>query len=412
MEACIISIGDELLIGQVVNTNATFIAEELNLCGIRVSRIITTGDSAADITSALDSAASVAGIIIATGGLGPTSDDITKETLCRYFGTRLVMHPDTLENIRALFYQNRLEVSERNRNQAMVPENCDVLPNSQGTAPGMWFTRQNKDYIFLPGVPFEMKQIFSGHVLPGLIKKYPAPKIIHRSVLTMGTGESSLADRIQVWEAGLPPEIRLAYLPQPGIIRLRLSVYETDGDNPLELIELQIEKLRKLIPGLIFGYDNDSLPELCGAALLKKAARVSTAESCTGGSIAQLITSVPGSSEWYAGSVVAYSNEAKISMLGVDPELINRHGAVSREVVCAMAEGIRRKLGTEYSIAASGIAGPGGGTPEKPVGTVWIAVSDITGTEACVFLLGNNRERNIRRASLFALNMMRIRLGP
>ncbi len=409
MIAEIITIGDELLIGQIVNTNASFIASELNLAGIRVKHIITIADSREEILAALHAVAETTRLVLITGGLGPTNDDITKNTLCQFFDSQLVMHEDSLADITRLFRSRGwgLPMSEVNRRQAELPHNCRAVRNTEGTAPGMWFRKDDRHYISMPGVPFEMKKMLTEEILPELNRSERLTPFIHKTILTMGIGESALADRIKPWEDSLPAHIKLAYLPEPGIVKLRLSSYAADVENPLQAIDREIEKLHVLIPGLVFGYGKDTIQAVVGRMLKQLNQTLSTAESCTGGSIAQLITSVPGSSAYYKGSVVAYDNAVKIETLGVASSLIIAHGAVSEEVVRAMAAGVRQKLKTDYAIATSGVAGPDGGTPEKPVGTTWIAVATPDKVIAEKFLLGDDRERNIRRASLFGLNMLR-----
>ncbi len=407
MIAEIISIGDELLIGQIVNTNASFIAAELNLAGIIVRRITTIGDTHDEILSALHHASQYANLVIITGGLGPTNDDITKHTLCEYFDSHLVLHQESLDNIRDIFCKRGYELTERNRLQAELPHNCTPISNPLGTAPGMWFEKNEIHYISMPGVPFEMKKMLMDEVLPAFERLGVTKSIIHKTIYTIGIGESALADRIKNWEEQLPADIKLAYLPEPGIVKLRLSTYDSDATNPKEAIAIEINKLKGLIPELIFGYDKDTIQKVVGELLLKLGKSVATAESCTGGYIAHLITSVAGSSAYYKGSVVAYDNAVKVEALGIDEKLIQLHGAVSQEVVSAMAQGARQLLKTDYAIATSGIAGPDGGTPEKPVGTIWIAIASPNKVYAEKFLLGDDRERNIRRASLFGLNMLR-----
>ncbi len=407
MIAEIISIGDELLIGQIVNTNASFIAAELNLAGIIVRRITTIGDTRDEILSALHHASQYANLVIITGGLGPTNDDITKHTLCEYFDSHLVLHQESLDNIRDIFCKRGYGLTERNRLQAELPHNCTAFSNPLGTAPGMWFEKNAIHYISMPGVPFEMKKMLMDEVLPAFERLGVTKSIIHKTIYTIGLGESALADRIKNWEEQLPADIKLAYLPEPGIVKLRLSTYDSDAENPKEAITIEINKLKGLIPELIFGYDKDTIQKVVGELLLKFGKCVATAESCTGGYIAHLITSVAGSSAYYKGSVVAYDNAVKVETLGVDEKLIQLHGAVSQEVVSAMAQGVQRILKTDYAIATSGIAGPDGGTTEKPVGTIWIAIACQSKVYAEKFLLGDDRERNIRRASLFALNMLR-----
>ncbi len=410
MTAAVISIGDELLIGQTVNTNASFIAAELNLAGIQVRSILTIADEKNEISNALQQASRQSGIVIITGGLGPTNDDITKNTLCEYFGSKLILHKPSLENIRKLFYQRGMKITTVNRNQAMVPHNCTVLKNTLGTAPGMWFQKDNIHYFSLPGVPFEMKALMTDGVIPLLAKLNISTPIIHKTILTTGIGESALAELISGWENKLPSHIKLAYLPEPGIVKLRLSCYHAGSVETKKTFDAEVKKLKKLIPDLIFGYENDTLASVTGKLLQKKQASVATAESCTGGLIAHLITALPGASAYYKGSVIAYHNDIKTKVLGVNKKLIEKHGAVSEEVVRAMASGVRELMQTDYALAASGIAGPDGGTPEKPVGTVWIACATPEKTLTQKLSLGNDRGRNIRRASLAALNILRKQL--
>ena len=404
----IISIGDELLIGQVVNTNASFIASRLEEAGVKVVRITTVADEHNQITEAMDEASVRADIIILTGGLGPTRDDITKKTLCAYFNTELVYNADVFNHISELFADRGIVWNELNRQQAYVPENCTVLENQNGTAPGMWFEKAGKIYISLPGVPFEMKPLITDVVLPRLGARFPElGALVHRTVYTQGIPESVLASRIESWEDKLPEKLKLAYLPRAGMVRLRLSGSGAGEEELNRMIDDALHELRLLLPGEVFGEGKDNLEVVLGRLLEAKGQTISTAESCTGGYIAHLLTTVPGSSAYFLGSVVAYSNTVKEKMLGVDPSVLIEHGAVSEAVVKAMAEGARSRLGTDYSIATSGVAGPGGGTPEKPVGTTWIAVSTPKGTLAEKHSFGRNRERNIQRTAFTAMNLLR-----
>jgi len=410
MIASIISIGDELLIGQTVNTNASFIASELNNAGIPVKSVYTIADSREDILYALQQASQQASLILITGGLGPTNDDITKNALCEYFHSKLVLHQPSLKNIQELFYKRGAIVTGVNRNQALIPHNCNPIKNSMGTAPGMWFQKDKKHFISMPGVPFEMKAMMTDEIIPALIKLSISKPIVHKTLLTTGIGESALAELISEWENNLPSTIKLAYLPEPGIVKLRLSCYDAADAKTKRMIDTQVKKIKRLIPDLIFGVENDTLQSVTGKMLLKKNATLSTAESCTGGLIAHLITSVPGSSKYYKGSVIAYDNAIKTKILGINAKLIKKHGAVSEEVVRAMAVGAQKLLKTDYALATSGIAGPDGGTPEKPVGTVWIALATPEKVIAEKLMLGNDRGRNIQRASLAALNLLRKQL--
>ncbi len=410
MTAEIITIGDELLIGQVTDTNSAWIAEQLNLIGIRVRQITSISDEREHILSTLAEAETRADIILITGGLGPTKDDITKTTLCEFFGTGLVLNEEAFKNIETLFRLRGFPVTELNRKQAEIPANCTPLQNLNGTAPGMWFERNGKIFVSMPGVPFEMKSMVTNDILPRLSQKFKSQFIVHKTILTQGVGESFLAKTIENWEDNLPENIKLAYLPQPGIVRLRLT---TIGESKAELqnqLEDEISKIKKIIPDLIFGYNGDTLELVIGQLLKTGSKTVSTAESCTGGYLAHLITNIPGSSEYYPGSVVSYSNRVKIDELGVREKSLEIYGAVSKEVVSQMAAGARTKLKTDYALAISGIAGPDGGSVEKPVGTTWIALATPEKVIAQKFLFGEHRGRNIRKAALAALNMLRIEL--
>ena len=410
MIAEIISIGDELLVGQVVNTNATWIAQHLHEIGIPVKQISAIPDDAEEISKALDQAFSRADVILVTGGLGPTKDDITKHTLCIYFNTQLVFHQPSFENILRFFANRGVEVTAINRKQAEVPANCTPLLNHNGTAPGMWFEKDGKILFSLPGVPFEMEAMMEEYILPHLAGRDNQRVVAHKTLLTQGIGESYLSEMIKDWEENLPANMKLAYLPQPGLVRLRLTGYGESKEKTLLEIENQAEILQKLIPGLIYGYGDDTMEQIIGRLLREKHFTLSTAESCTGGYLAHLITSVPGASDYFQGSVIAYSNEVKQVFLGVSEESFTLYGAVSEQVVKEMAEGARQRFSTDFAVSISGIAGPDGGTLEKPVGTVWIAIASKTGITAKKFMFGEHRGRNIRRAALAALNLLRVGL--
>jgi nicotinamide-nucleotide amidase len=408
MKAEIISIGDELLVGQVVNTNASWMAEQLNLTGIEVVRIVAIADKKEDILQALSEASVRADVVLLSGGLGPTRDDITKNVLCEYFDSTLIFHEETLKYIENLFLERGWVMSDINRKQAEIPDNCTPIINNNGTAPGLWFEKGKVIYVSMPGVPYEMKAMMTESVIPKLTDELSGSHIVHKTVLTQGIGESLLSERIADWEDKLPRHIKLAYLPQPGIVRLRLTGIGPDMHSLKKEIDLLIDKLILLIPKLVFGFGKEKLEEVIGNLLLKNNATLSTAESCTGGYIAHLITSIPGSSAYFTGSVVAYSNEVKTATLGVKESTLIAHGAVSKQTVVEMAEGIKNKFNTAYSIAVSGIAGPDGGTADKAVGTIWIAVASPEKIITKKFLFGKNRERNIRLAAVTALNMLRL----
>ena len=411
MQVEIITIGDELLIGQVIDTNSAWMGEQLNLIGLRVVQITSISDQREHILKALELAAGRADIILITGGLGPTSDDITKPTLCEYFNSPMVFHQEVLEEVERMFASRGLPVTGVNRKQAEVPAAATVMPNHNGTAPGMWFEKEGRIYVSMPGVPFEMKGIMTDYVLPELTKRFTKQAIFHKTVLTQGMGESMVAARIEDWEKALPENIKLAYLPQPGMVRLRLTGVGSDQQTVKSQVEEEAKKLIPLIGQLIYGYDDEKLEIIIGKLLKEKNATLSTAESCTGGYVAHLITTIPGSSDYYQGSIIAYDNRIKKTQLGIPEALLDSFGAVSREVVIAMAEGARKKLGTDYAISTSGVAGPDGGSVEKPVGTVWIAVASPSGTEAKLLHLGPNRLRTIQMATANVLNMLRKELS-
>jgi len=407
MLAEIISIGDELLIGQTINTNAAWMGQELNKIGIDVHQVSVITDDEQHIRKALDESRERVNIVLITGGLGPTRDDITKTTLASYFKTRLIENEEVLSIIKGRLKSRKLEMNELNRKQALVPENSRIFLNQWGTAPGMWFEDKDTVFVSMPGVPTEMKGLMTEYVLPAIKEKFHPPEIIHKTLLTMGTIEARLADILEDFENELPDEIKMANLPSSPIIKLRLSARGQERSILEELIKKQVDKLYKIIPDLIFGTEPDTLEEIVGRLLKERKQTLSTAESCTGGNISHLITNVPGSSDYYIGSVVAYANEIKINTLNVPVEIIDKQGAVSKGVVLQMANNIKELFGTDYSIAISGTAGPTGGTPDKPVGTTWIAIGTPDHCIAYKFNLGTDRIRNIHMASLVSLNLLR-----
>ena len=408
MNAAIITIGDEILIGQIVDTNSAWIAEELNKIGIKICKIASIPDTNEDIVNSVGELLDKYDLVLETGGLGPTSDDITKPALCDYFGTHLVVHKPTLKHIEDVFTKRGLPLTELNAKQAEVPASCEVIHNPSGTAPAMWFNKDGKLLVSMPGVPFEMKAIMRNDILPRLAKLMGSQQIVHKTIQTFGLPESFLAQKLFEFEQKLPNHIKLAYLPNPESIRLRLS---TSGSN-IELIKqeigTQIDAITQIIPSHVFGFDDDSMVSVVANLLKQNNSTLAVAESCTGGNIAHLVTLQPGSSAFFLGGVVAYSNAVKSNLLNVDKNLISTHGAVSKQVVEAMAKGARERLHSNYSIASSGIAGPSGGTDSKAVGTIWIAVSTPQKTVSQVFSFGNDRKRNILRSSASALNMLRL----
>ncbi len=407
MFAEIISIGDELLIGQVVNTNASWMAEQLSAAGISIKQISAIADNSEEIKASLKAAQKRSEVILITGGLGPTKDDITKTTLCDFFQGQLVFDQKVYDHIKNLFKDRGIIMNKYNTNQAFIPDNCKVIPNQNGTAPGMWFEQNQKIVISMPGVPFEMKAMMSDFIIPELNKLFQSEKIFFKTVYTQGIPESMLASKIEPWESALPANVKLAYLPQPGMVRLRLTASGKNETLARAIIDKEISKLKKIIPNEIFGYNDDTLEIVIGKLLKQKKLTLSTAESCTGGYIAHLITSVAGSSNYFKGSTVAYANEIKENVLGVENNSLIEFGAVSEQVVLEMAEGVRKLFNTDFSIATSGIAGPDGGTEDKPVGTTWIAISSASKSFALKFNLGDHRQRNIRRTALTALNLLR-----
>lgn len=407
MKAEIITIGDEILIGQIVDTNSAWIAEQFNLNGIEIYQITSVHDDHRHITEAIKKAEEKVDLVILTGGLGPTKDDITKNTLCRYFNTRLVFHEPTFEHIKNRFALRNIDLNKLNRDQALVPESCTVLFNKAGSAPGMWFEKNNTIFVSVPGVPFEMKYLVEFQILPRLRERAQAHAIYHKTVLTQGIPESMLAMRLEQWENALPENIKLAYLPNPMSVRLRLSAKGPDKNRLKTQVETEIDKLQQIIPESIYGYDNETMAEVVGRLLKLNGKTLAVAESCTGGYISHLITAVAGSSAYYKGSVTAYSNEVKMKLLGVEKSSLEEFGAVSETVAKEMAAGVRKALQADFAIATTGIAGPDGGTPEKPVGTVWIAVAGENQVVASKFVFGDNRERNIIRSAQTALQMLR-----
>ena len=407
MKAEIITIGDEILIGQIVDTNSAWMGQQLNLHGIEVYQVTSVHDNHHHIMKALGDAEKNADLVLITGGLGPTRDDITKNTLCEYFGTELVYFPEVFEHVQSLLSSRNVTINQLNRDQALLPASCTVLHNSAGTASGMWFERNGTIFISMPGVPFEMEAIMTEEVFPMLIKLGIMQSIVHKTVLTLGLPESMLAEKIEKWESALPGFIKLAYLPSALMVRLRLSAYETDQAKLEAEIDKQVKELLSIIPEYAFGFDEENMALIIGRMLLKKSKTLAVAESCTGGNIAHSITSNSGSSAYFKGGVIAYSNEIKIKLLNVPAEMIETHGAVSQHVAEAMAVGAQKALNADYTIATTGIAGPDGGTAEKPVGTVWIAVAGPSGVKSEKFIFRHNRERNIIRSTQTALNLLR-----
>ena len=411
MNASIITIGDEILIGQIVDTNSVSIARHLNDAGIVVREKVSIGDDRSAIVETLRRSLAASQVVILTGGLGPTKDDITKKTLAEMFGSRLVNDPVVAAHVERMLTERGIAFNELNRSQALVPACCTVLFNAHGTAPGMWFEDEGRVVVSLPGVPFEMEHLMQDEVMPRLKDRFALKQIVHRTLITSGLAESMLAERIETWETALPPYLKLAYLPNPGAVRLRLSAYEVEGESVSQEIERQFAALRTLIPEHIVGFETATLQELVHNLLTERGQTLATAESCTGGTIAARFTAMPGASAYFRCGVVSYSNEAKIDLLGVDPATLERFGAVSEQVARQMAEGVRRAAGSDYAVATTGIAGPAGGSAGKPVGTVWIAVAGPRGTVAVLKQCGTDRGQIIDRASSQAIALLREQLS-
>ncbi len=407
MQAFIVSIGEELLIGQTVNTNAAWTAAQLNQVGIEVREVRVIADKKTEILRCIREAEGMAGLVLITGGLGPTRDDVTRDALCEYFDSRLVVNKEVLDDITVYMERRGRKVSDVNRDQARVPEKASIIRNPYGTAPGFWFKKGDRSFIAMPGVPYEMKEMVLNHIMPALEAAPRKKHIVHKTVLTHGVGESVLMELIAGWEDGLPDAVKLAYLPSMGIVKLRLTATGKDKELLVKLIGRELKELQKIIPEYIWGYDDDSLEGVTGHLLAKKEKSLATAESCTGGFIAHKITSIPGSSAYFKGSIVAYANQAKEDLLGVSHTLTETQGAVSREVAEEMARGARQVLNADYAIGVTGIAGPGGGNKNKPAGTTWIAIAGEHDVASRKFAFGDNRERNIIRAANAALAMLK-----
>ncbi|MES2811644.1 MAG: CinA family nicotinamide mononucleotide deamidase-related protein [Bacteroidota bacterium] len=400
MKAAIVTIGDEILIGQIVDTNSGFIAKSLDKIGVRVHEMLSISDDKQHILDTLSELQNKVEVVVITGGLGPTKDDITKKTLCEYMNDTFVSDEKVLAHVTQLIEQYfKRPITQVNKDQALVPSQSEVLFNQVGTAPGMWMEKENTVFISLPGVPFEMKYLVENEVIPRLVKKYKRPYIVHKTLLTYGLGESLLAERIESWEDNLPEFIKLAYLPSPGRVRLRLTARGSDEDVLLEAVHQQIELLKPLIEDCLVGLDeDDTLEVVLGRLLTAKAKTIATAESCTGGKIASLLTSVSGASNYFKGSVVSYATEVKKSILNISESVINEYSVVSEQVAKTMAVNTQKLLQTDYVIATTGNAGPEKGEADVEVGTVFIAIATPKGVFCEEFNFGQPREKVIDRA--------------
>ncbi len=401
-----ISIGDELLIGQVINTNAAWLGDHLSEAGFQLESTLTVGDSEKAILDAFN-ACMDADLVLVTGGLGPTADDITKPTVCKFFDTELEFCQAAYDNVVSLFKRRGFQMSERNRSQAMLPKSCQYIPNTYGTAPCMWLEKNGVVFAFMPGVPFEMKGIFTDELLPRIKERFHSVPYEKRVIMTTGIGESFLADRIKDWEDALPEFLSLAYLPQYGMVRLRLSGRHEDARMLHETLDCEVSKLVGLIPEYIFAMQDQPIERTVFDLLNSKGMTFASAESCTGGNIAHVITLIPGSSEVFKGTAVTYATPMKTKVLSVPAEMIEKYGVVSQEVVESMAIGVRDLMEADFSVATTGVAGPSGGTEENPVGTVWIGVASAKGVVSKRFNFGKDRDNVINRATIAAYEMLR-----
>lgn len=410
MHAVVITIGDEILNGTTVDTNSAFLGRELSLLGIQLMEKISISDTDRHIRQTLDRYMGNTELIIMTGGLGPTLDDVTKQTLCTYFDTRLEFNDTVFQFIANRFAQRGLTMTERNRQQAYLPASCTVVPNTMGTAAGMWFERAGTVLVSLPGVPYEMQHIYRSELVARFQAHFTLPAIVNYHIMTSGIGESWLADKIEDIETSLPADVTLAYLPSPGIVKLRLTGRGADTNQVVLRVAGWAHQIEERLGAHVYGKDNILLQEAIGNRLNALQATVSLAESCTGGNIGRLITQIPGSSAYFLGSVISYDNSVKERILGVSPDILAEHGAVSEATVAAMLAGVLQLIGTDYAIAVSGVAGPGGGTDDKPVGTVYIGVSGRGTTRIKRYNFAQDRQINIEYSSMYALHMLRVLL--
>jgi nicotinamide-nucleotide amidase len=407
IKAEIITIGDEILYGQITDTNTQWISAELDKIGIKTVRKSSVGDTERAILEIFEESSKRADLVIVTGGLGPTKDDITKKTFCKYFNSEIIVHPQAKIDVTAYFAKRGFVLSGTNKSQYELPSNATYIQNTMGTAPGMWFDHYGVIYISMPGVPYEMKGLMTISILPKLQEHFKTPAIFHKVIRTIGIGESTLAEMIDTWEDALPSNIKLAYLPSMGSVKLRLTGFGEDLKTLENQVEEEFEKVFPTIQKFVYGYGNDELEEVIGRILTEKKQTVSVAESCTGGYLGHQFTKVSGSSAYFLGGILAYDNSVKINQLSVNPETLQNFGAVSEETVTEMSENVRKKLNTTYGLATSGIAGPNGGTPEKPVGTIWIAIATENQTITKKLSFGGFREQNIHLTALNILNLLR-----
>lgn len=408
MKISILTVGDEILIGQIVDTNSAWMGQQLNLAGARVVTIISVGDTMEAIHTGLREALDQGDVVLMTGGLGPTKDDITKKALAEYMGVEMVFHQPTFDRIQKMFEVWGRPMNEAHRLQCFMPANAQILPNKMGTAPGMWMEYAGKVIASMPGVPYEMQYLMEHEVLPKMKQQFPGKPIAHRTILTVGEGESHIAERLEDFEEGLPEGFKLAYLPQIAQVRLRITGSGADEATLHQILDEKAAIIKERFADIIYGYDTETLESAVGKMLRERGLKLATAESCTGGYMAHRITSVAGSSEYFVGSVIAYANEVKMQVLGVKADTLDTHGAVSEQTVIEMAEGAVKVLPADIAISISGIAGPGGGSDTKPVGLAWIAVSNGQVTKTFSIRAGKDRDKNIQYFTVHALNQLRL----
>ncbi|MBP7273705.1 MAG: competence/damage-inducible protein A [Saprospiraceae bacterium] len=408
MNCIIITVGDEILIGQIVDTNSAWMAQQLNLQGLRVSEIISVSDTHQAIMSALAAAQKNADIVLMTGGLGPTKDDITKKAIADYFGVGMYFHEPTWEWIQSIFQRLKRPAKDIQKVQCLIPDNATPLHNKMGTAPGMWFESDNTVLVAMPGVPHEMRYLMEYEVLPRLRKQFSGVPVVHRNIMTAGAGETDIAERIRTVEDALHESVKLAYLPALGEVRLRFTGVHEDATWLNNYLNEQVQQVKKLIPELVYGYDNDTLETVVAALLMQQHKKLASAESCTGGYLSHRIVAHAGASTYFLGGVVCYVDELKMKLLGVKESTLATFGAVSEQVVTEMVNGALQHLKADVAVAISGIAGPNGGTPDKPVGTIWIAVGDVNTIKTLLLKGRTERQQNIHYATTVALNMLRI----
>jgi nicotinamide-nucleotide amidase len=407
MKISIITIGDEILIGQTIDTNSAWMGKKLNAIGAQIHQIVSVGDDLPDIIQNLEKALQHSDVVLLTGGLGPTKDDVTKKALCEFFGVDLVFHQPTYDRILKLFEKWGRSTTEAHRLQCFMPGNAELLYNKMGTAPGMWFEKDGKVVVSMPGVPYEMKYLMETHVISKLKATFPGQPIVHRTIQTVGEGESRIAFRLEDIESALPAHIKLAFLPNLGKVRLRLTGKGPDQTALEHELDEKVKQIVDRIPELIFGFGEIKLEAAIGQMLKERQLKLATAESCTGGFLAHMITSVPGSSDYFQGSIIAYANAVKMNQLGVKADTLNQQGAVSEATVREMVTGALDLLQTDLAVATSGVAGPGGGSEEKPVGTVWMAVGNNNRIKTRLIRAGKDRIKNIEYSSVHALNLIR-----